>query len=170
MTQNFSQYFRALQILFFALLAGQIGVTILLYVVHTPPTVDASWAQEVTTWLPLLLVLQAGLAFFLSRKKLESARSQPTVEGKLEGYRVASILKWALLEGGTLISVVLFFVLGNITFLYYAGMMIVLFATQFPSRQRLVNDLDISANEQMRLDDPNAMVAQSRRYNLPNSH
>jgi hypothetical protein len=49
-------------------------------------------------------------------------------------------------------------------------MMIVLFATQFPSRQRLVNDLDISANEQMRLDDPNAMVAQSRRYNLPNSH
>ena len=170
MQQNFSQYFRALQILFFALLAGQIGVTILLYLIHTPPAVDASWTQEVATWLPLLLALQAGLAFFLSRKKRESARSESTLEAKLDGYRVASIPKWALLEGGTLISAVLFFAWGDITFLYYAGIMIALFATQFLSRQRLVDDLDLSASEQMILDDPNTIVAQSKRYTLPNSH
>ena len=170
MQQNFSQYFRALQILFFALLAGQTGMMIVIYNIREQSVGDTSFTDMVAKWLPLWLIAQAGLAFFLNRQKLETARSKSTVPEKLEAYRIASVLKWALLEGGTLISIVLFFVWGATPFIYYAIIMAALFATQFPSRQRLINELDISANEQMILDDPNAMVAQTRSYTLPGSH
>ncbi|HOY06472.1 MAG TPA: hypothetical protein PLO67_13770 [Saprospiraceae bacterium] len=170
MQQNFSQYFRSLQILFSALLVGQIVVMVIIYNIQEPPAGDMAFKNTVAKWLPLLLIVQAGLAFFLNRTKLETARSKSTIEEKLEDYRIASVLKWALLEGGTLISIVLFFVWGPVLFFYYAIIMAALFATQFPSRQRLINELDISANEQMILDDPNAMIAQSKRYTLPHSH
>jgi hypothetical protein len=170
MQQNFSQYFRSLQILFFALLVGQISVMIIVYNIRETPVGDMAFIDMVAKWLPLLLIVQAGLAFFLNRQKLETARSKSTVAEKLETYRIASVLKWALLEGGTLISIVLFFVWGATPFIYYAIVMAALFATQFPSRQRLINELDISANEQMILDDPNTMVAETKRYTLPGSH
>lgn len=159
MSQNFAQYFRALQILFFALLIGQISVVIVLYLTYEPRESDAS--QDVTTFklaLTILLALLAGISFFMNRKKLESARAQTTLKEKLSDYRAASILKWAPLEGGALISAVLFFVTGNVFFLGFATMMIVFFATQFPSRQRIINDLDLTATEQIILDDPDAVV------------
>lgn len=164
MPQNFSQYFRALQILFFALLIGQISVVIVLYIVHTP--VESEGVQDDKTFMLILtvaLALLSGFAFFMNRKKLESARAQTTLKEKLADYRSACIIKWAPLEGGALISAVLFFVTGNVFFLSFAATMIAFFATQFPSRQRLINELDLTANEQMILDDPNAVV-----YDAPN--
>jgi len=159
MPQNFAQYFRALQILFFALLIGQISVVAVLYVIHNPAESDAP--QDATIFklaLTILLALLSGFAFFMNRKKLESARAQTTLKEKLTDYRTACIIKWAPLEAGALISAVLFFVTGNAFFLGFATMMIVFFATQFPSRQRLINELDLTATEQMALDDPNAVV------------
>ncbi len=166
MPQNFSQYFRALQILFFSLLFGQIGIISVLYFVRQPVVGEQLLQQDfIIKMLPVGLVLLMGIAFFLSRKKLESARNQATLKEKLAGYRAASIMKWAPVEGGTLICAVLFFVHNNITFLYFAVAMLVLFATRFPSRQRLINELDLNANEQMTLDDPNAEVAETpNRY------
>ena len=94
----------------------------------------------------------------MNRKKLESAQAQTTLKEKLTDYRAACILKWAPLEGGALISAALFFITGNAFFLGSVTMLIVFFAIQFPSRQRLINDLDLTATEQMILDDPNAVV------------
>lgn len=165
MPQNFAQYFRSLQILFFALLAGQILVTITLFTVYEPSTSGEFSDEETLRFIfPLLVIMLAGLAFFLYRKKLESARAQPTLKEKLMDYRVAGVLKWAPIESATLISVVLFFISGKQYYLYAAIAIIAIFATQFPSRQRLVNELDLSASEQMTLDDPNAEVAESRNY------
>ena len=162
MSQNFSQYFRTLQILFFSLFFGQIGIISVLYFVRQPPVVEQLLQQDfILKVLPVGLVLLMGLAFFLNRKKLETARNQATLKEKLAEYRAASIMKWAPLEGGTLICAVLFFVNNNITYLYYAVVMLALFATRFPSRQRLMSELDLSVNEQMTLDDPNAEVAET---------
>jgi len=159
MSQNFSQYFRALQILFFALLIGQISVVVVFYIVHTP--VESEGVQHDKTFMLILtmaLVLLSGFAFFMNRKKLESARAQTTLKEKLTDYRAACIIKWAPLEAGALISAVLFFVTGNAFFLSFAATMIAFFATQFPSRQRLINELDLTAAEQLTLDNQDAIV------------
>lgn len=159
MSQNFAQYFRSLQILFFALLIGQITVVTVLYLTYEPRESDVP--QDATTFkiaLTILIVLLTWISFFMNRKKLESAQAQTTLKEKLTDYRAACILKWAPLEGGALISAALFFITGNAFFLGSVTMLIVFFAIQFPSRQRLINDLDLTATEQMILDDPNAVV------------
>lgn len=164
MSQNFSQYFRALQILFFALLAGQILVAATVYMVYEPATLENPDAKLYIDLFGVFALAMAGLAFFLNRKKLETARQQTDMKQKLADYRTACILKWALIEGATIMSVVLFFVTGKTNFLGIASVLIVYFATQFPSRQRLVRELDLSVSERMMLDDPNAMVADTGRY------
>ncbi len=161
---NFAQYLRSLQILFIALLAGQVIVCTVLYFVYEPQEVTfffrEAWLEKV--W-PLVLIALIAFAFFLNRRKLESARSNNALSGKLADYRIASIMKWAMTEGSTLISALIFFESGKEIFLVMAGTTIAYFATQFPSRSRLVNELDLSANEQMTLDDPSAVVFESPR-------
>ncbi|MCC6281508.1 MAG: hypothetical protein IT262_12965 [Saprospiraceae bacterium] len=164
MPQNFAQYFRTLLILFSALLFGQVAVVAIFYFIIKPPVNEQVLPYDtVVQVLPVVLLLLAGLAFFFNRKKLEAARAQSDIKGKLADYRAASILKWGPVESGTLISAVLFFLTGKILFVYYAVAMIALFATQFPSRQRLISELDLSVNDQMILDDPNAEVAETAR-------
>lgn len=161
---NFAQYLRSLQILFIALLAGQVIVCTVLYFVYEPQEETfffrEAWLEKV--W-PLVLIGLIGISFLLSRRKLESARLNNTLSGKLADYRVASIMKWAMTDGGTLISALIFFESGKEIFLVMAGASIAYFATQFPSRSRLLTELNLSASEQMTLDDPGAVVFESPR-------
>lgn len=161
---NFAQYFRSLQILFAALLAGQIIVCTVLYFLYQPQEGVSPFQQEwvLKTW-PFILVALMVLGFFLNRRILASASEKNHLSDKLATYRVASIQKWAMTEGGTLISALLFFETGHQQYLNLAGVAIAYFATQFPLRQHLTEVLNLSANDQMTLDDPNAAVFESPR-------
>lgn len=164
MPQNFNQYLRTLQALFFALLAGQILATAVLYFIEKPVAgneIASSTVPEKT--MTLALVVLAGLAYFLYHKKVESARVQTGLKEKLSDFRMACILKWAPLEVGTLSSAVLYFLTGKMFFVGMAVTVIAMFASQFPSRQRIITELDLSATEQMTLDDPNEIVAEALR-------
>ncbi|MBL7779992.1 MAG: hypothetical protein JNM22_02160 [Saprospiraceae bacterium] len=159
---NFAQYFRHLQIFFFALLAGQILICAVLYFVYQPQEGISPFQQDwvLKAW-PFALVALMVVGFFLNRRILASANEKNRLADKLATYRIASIQKWAMTEGGTLISALLFFETGNQQYLNLAGVAIAYFATQFPSRQHLTEVLDLSANDQATLDDPNAIVFES---------
>lgn len=158
--QNFADYFRALRILFFALLAGQILVAIVVYFTQETPPENSSFAQE--SWLQGaagFAILMMGLSMFLRKKKVESARNQATIKQKLAEYRLANVQGWALVEGPSLVCTILFMLSGNPEFLYLTAALVCFFATQGPSRDKLVRELDLNGAEQAMLDDPNAEVA-----------
>lgn len=157
--QNFAQYFRSLQILFFALLFAQIAICAILWVVRSSeaPTAEFQedfWLQGITVFALFLLV---GSLFF-RKKMVDQARAQEGLSAKLSQYRSAQIIGWALMEGTTLINVVFFFLSGKMEFLYIAGVVVAMYATRAPSKMKLVNELELSAGEQNTLDDPNAEV------------
>src|SRR5262245_5123195 len=114
--QNFAAFFRTLQILFFALLGGQVAVLAVIEFLLKPrfgthefttkagQTLSFQPGNEdfslyvVVYGVPLLAFGMLGLAFFLFRKTLTAARAKADLSAKLLAYRTALILKWAFIE------------------------------------------------------------------------
>lgn len=180
--QNFSAYFRTTQIIFFALLAGQILASGVLLFVLSPGLINQTYRGEEGTGVstgivlyiphtnkafkdaylnylaPLAVIGLLGLSFYLYVIKVRAAKEHANLQEKLLAYRSAQILKWALIEAATLIGVVTFMISGNIQYLILTGASMVVFALQGPSKTKLINDLDLSVEEQSILDDPDAVV------------
>ena len=160
--QNFVQYFRALQVLFFALLAGQIIMATVLWFAVSPSSAPTTEFAALDYIFIGLCALGAANSFFLGKKLTEIAREKPDLPSKLAAYRTARILRYALLEGPVLVCLVgFFFVTVNYFLLAAAAAGIVLFATQVPRRDVLVSELDLTMAEQAKLDDSDEMVAEA---------
>ncbi len=156
----FSHFFRALQILFFALLAGQVIICLVfLYLLQsgspTPTFEIGSWLPGITVISLLLL----GIALFIRKKSTDWAKEKTTLKEKLGGYRGAQVSGWAITEAATFLNGVFFYLSGKIEFLYIAGTVIAFFFTQIPTKNKLINELDLDFNDQNLLNDPNADVA-----------
>lgn len=157
--QNFAQYFRGLQILFFGLLAGQILMCCVCWYVRE--TRDEPLEFQEDTWLQgiaFFSLAAAGGSLLLRKKMMESARAQSSLMAKFAGARTANITGWAMTEGATLINAVFFFLSARIEYLYTAAAVIVFFATQIPVRTKIIAELELSSAEEASLDDPDNIV------------
>ena len=158
-SQNFQHYFRSLQILFFALLLGQVIFCITLWFIQKPSVgvpefQKNSWSQGVG-----LFSLGLVVASYIFRKKLvERAKAQQSISARFTQYRMAQSIGWALAEAATLVNMMFYFTTGNMQQLYMAAACLLFFATQVPLRNKLENELELSASEQGMLDDPNASL------------
>lgn len=157
MTNNPNQpsYLRMLQTLFVSLLVGQIGVFAVLWLFFKPPATPGFYQN--TEDLPFIgvWVLAQAMAFFFVPRRIEAARSITDITEKLTAYRGASIMRFALVEGAVLICLIgFFFMSANYALLALAGVGVAIFSTFFPGRNRVINDLDLSPNEEAKLDEP----------------
>ncbi|MCB0535298.1 MAG: hypothetical protein H6574_10845 [Lewinellaceae bacterium] len=157
-SQNFAQYLRSLQIVFGALVAGQV-ITLTIFYVLPQASGTALPGEGLAIRIPIVILLLLPAAFFLGRNRIEAARNLPTLKEKMMAYRTALVLRWALLEGSGLLAAVFFFLSRNTLLLAVAGVIILVFMLFVPSRERTISDLDLSTTEQAALDDPNEIVA-----------
>ncbi len=157
---SFAQFFRALQTLFFALLAGQILICLMfLFLMETDPRTPN---VEMGSWLPgstVASLILLGAALFIRKKLTDSAKEKSSLKEKLAAYRTAQFSGWAITEVATLVNGVFFFFSGKIEFLYIAGTIIAFFFTLLPVKNKLINELDLDSTDQSVLNDPNAVVA-----------
>ncbi|MEO6760201.1 MAG: hypothetical protein ABIO24_12160, partial [Saprospiraceae bacterium] len=109
------------------------------------------------------LAALGGIAFFLYRNKLADARSRPSLKEKFSGYRTALLLLLAPMELGALLLGVFYFLTGLNFFLYLGGLVVVLFAMQWPNQLDIAHALRLGSEERAILDDPNAIVAELSR-------
>ncbi|MCB0280314.1 MAG: hypothetical protein KDD94_12470, partial [Calditrichaeota bacterium] len=66
---------------------------------------------------------------------------------KLENYRTLSIVRYALLEAPSLLSLVLFFLSSDFFFLMISALLIFLLILIKPSRERLISELEPNPQE-----------------------
>ena len=57
-------------------------------------------------------------------------------------YRTASIVKWAMFEGTTLLSLACYLIFSKDLYLFVAIVFMAHFAIHFPSRERVVRELE----------------------------
>lgn len=140
-------FFFSLQVLYFALLAGQVMVCLVLYSMF--PINQATLYQE-DFWLQAIAIFClaiAGLSMVIRNRLIQQARTQASLPHKLSAYRIACIISWALVESATMVSIVFFFISSRMEFFYLALCAIGFFLTLIPRREKMISELDLSSSE-----------------------
>jgi len=163
--QDFIQYQKANSILFVAMLMGQIVFTAI--TLYLNQSLGGGIAEdEIIRDVFLLIVPVFFLGQMLASKivisrKLKLARSKETLKEKLFDYKSISIIRLALLEGVSFFSIICFMLTGDYIFLVFVGLIMVLFVINKPTKEKLVEELQLNREEQAILDDPTAVVAEA---------
>ncbi len=110
--------------------------------------------------LPLFFLVTFSVGKILTKQRLKLAKEEKQIKAKLEAYRSVSIIKYALLEGTAFFAIITYLLTGEYLLLGFAVMMMFLFATYYPSKEKLVSELELNRAEQAILEDPTAVVAE----------
>ncbi|MEO5944932.1 MAG: hypothetical protein ABIP30_09230 [Ferruginibacter sp.] len=138
---------KALKILHSALMMGVVMfgaiAFFLVYANHTSPVTGLDKPLQVIA----LILCAAGMYFSnkLFKQQIETIKqSGDSVKEKINKFRAACIMQWALLEGPALFTVIALFLTCNYAFLILAGIMICALYIAGPSKQRIMQHLHLN--------------------------
>ena len=142
-----NSFLKTMRIIFFALLAGQIiFMAVAFFTVNNNPPQSQS-----DDLFNILVPVAIGSGLFMSsllfKQMLAKIKKDDSFEQKLEAYRSALIIRYALLEVPSIFSTVVYLFSGNIIFLAFSGVMILAFLMNMPSRDKATQDLNLSSIE-----------------------
>ncbi len=160
MQQTTAVYLKALKVLFIALVTGQALFAVIAYVLKaTGSFPDNTGLMSVFIYfvpaLDLVCILAAHLVF---KKKISMVDTNLSLTDKLNTYRAISITRWAMLEGGTLFTIIAYLLTGAQMFLVLMAFMILVFLTLSPTVKRILKELPLSSEEQEIMNDPDGLI------------
>ncbi len=148
---NKASGFKTMNILHKAFLLGQIIFFALsIFIVYSkmiePP------AKELNKLFQLMVIIVAAGGYFsgaaiFKNKLVQIGEMKSSTKEKFEIYRVASIIKWSLLEGPFIFSIIGFVLTGNYAFLALAFVLMLLFTIESPTDIKIAMHLGISESE-----------------------
>lgn len=145
---------KAIRILFFALLIGQV-LFALIVTVMIETGILGSGDHELTPFLVVaIIVIAAGAipaSFFLFRKRLAVINPEEELGKKIELYRAALILRMALCEVPVLFAIIVYFLTHDRSFLWMIIILIANFLFIYPSNVKIINQLQLDSSEQSAL-------------------
>lgn len=155
--ENRKSEIKSLRVLYLALLTGQVLFVIISFVVvkfNDALPVNENFSRV----LQIIALGVAAAAFFIGynifKKRIKGIHEAGyiTMERKIEQYRAVSIMRWALMEGSTLFSIIGFIITSNYAFVILAALMLFFFAGLNPTKDKLVRDLQLKKSEIANLD------------------
>lgn len=106
--------FKSLKIIHGALCIGAFIILVIMrFLVQQDPipkALNIDTFQIVGAVIGFVTVLSSRMLFFI---KTKSALSVPSIKGKIDIYRIALIIQIAILEGGSILNAVLYFITKN---------------------------------------------------------
>ena len=147
--QTTPPYIRVLKILHLALMAGQLLFIVIMFSSVYFQRINTFPLANISGEILIAMIFIAALAYLLANslfnKKLAIIReSNLDVPQKLENYRSANVIRWALIEAPVILCCIFFFVTGNYYILLIAVIMIFLFYSTRTGTEKTINDLQIS--------------------------
>ncbi|MDJ1472497.1 hypothetical protein [Xanthocytophaga flava] len=154
------QYFLTQSIIHLALMMGQILFAIVtFYISQTSLSSGNEELKQTFTYLvPLVALIGIAAAFLLFNILLKKAREKSSLSEKISAYGTAMIVRYALLEAPSLLSIIAFFLTGDYTFLSVFGIVIILFIFLRPSKDKLIQELELDPNEEILINTPDAVI------------
>lgn len=148
--------FKALKIVHLAIAAGLLlfaAIILLLFQTGQVKAMDTSLERtlQVVTVVVSLGSLFIGFNLF-KRKMMEARNSTAPGETRMNLYRTACIIWWAMIEGPGLLAVVAFFIAGNYAFIALAGFHILLLFFFMPRKENIIVLLNLNSKEVAQLE------------------
>lgn len=152
--QSPKQILKSTSIIYFAILFGQIAfmaVFIFLYLngAHTPADKTMGYILLAVAFVFTANGIISGRLLF--NKKVAEARNETDLTSKLTIYRNAIIIWLALLEAACFFSLIGFYLTGRVVFIGAASAVIIYSALLNPISSKMLNNLQLSISEKMKL-------------------
>jgi hypothetical protein len=144
--QTFAQFLSSLRVLHAAMVIGLIlFLAIVHFVLQPDPTVFNGPNPALLVNIAAgLLIICSSVGYWVFGQRLKMLHTTADLNQKLLDYRSASIIKFALIEGPTLASIVFYLLSGNIVLVGIAGVGIVVMAINHPTAMKVKMDLELS--------------------------
>lgn len=165
------EYFTALTIVYFALLAGQIllgSVAVFLTQINSQELTDGSLETVLLIVVSVFVLGGLSASHFLFKNKLQKIQDNENLLEKTGEYRTGLILKYAMIEGPAFFSAISYLLTGNNLFLLIFGALVIFYLTQKPSRYKMINDLQLNAEQEELVYKPDGIISEvveQPRYN-----
>ncbi len=97
---------------------------------------------------------------YIFKIQLKRAKSQPQLTQKMVQYQSANIIKYALIEGVALFSIVAALMTSSVWFLIFAGFLVLVLASYYPSVEKAIRDLELNNDEKKQVNNPDAYISE----------
>ncbi len=160
--QTSAQYFKSLNILHYILAAAQLLFGFLAFIVQKENSftiTSSSNALRYVVSLTAVIGVTGGAIIF--QRQINNIKNKKNLSDKLHAYRSAIIARGAFLEFPSLFSVIAFILNGEILFLGLTCSLIALFIFLRPAREKVIKDLQLSAEEILIINNDDSIVSQT---------
>ena len=156
------EFIRSLVIIHIAMIMGLIFFAVVAVYLHMSGSFTTNTAELRDIFLIIVPLFAFG-AFMGSRfifsMKLNQAKEKSDLTDKINEYRSILIIRFALLEGAALFSLVIYLLTGDYIFLIIAGLMVVYFSLLKPTTDKLIFDLELGHDDKAKIMNPDETVA-----------
>jgi hypothetical protein len=158
---NVKSYFKTLNLLFYALLAGQLSFAFIVLIL----TFSGSWHSTIDTnniYYFVVLMVVAGVYYggnFLYKSMMQKIKTKESLINKFDQMRIAFILKFTLLETASFISIVFYLLTMDYMFLIVALLVIFLFFISRLNKEQIITDMNLSDDEKLIIQDTNTIIS-----------
>jgi len=148
------EYFKAIRVVHTALLLGQIIFALICLTLNRNGELGHNEMINKILIIasPALVIMGIVSGIFIAKAKLNTIKLKSNLAEKLAGYRGVLIIRWALMEMPALFAVICYMLTANLIYLGLAGVIVILFAINRPSNDKLYTELELDQNEQMRME------------------
>ncbi|HAM98789.1 MAG TPA: hypothetical protein DCQ26_09290 [Marinilabiliales bacterium] len=162
--QTSKQFFNIVKIIHVALLGGTlIFASIVLYLVSGKPLIT-----EYRRGFDVFYLMVGAFAIwaifgsqFMYSSQLKRVQPKHTLSNKLMHYQSANIIRYALIEGSALFSIVAALLTLTLWFFIITLLLSVMLAYHYPSVEKAIRDLHLNIEEQHIIKNPNAVISDS---------
>lgn len=162
--QTSKQYFTTLKLLFFALFIGQLSfLLIALYlVINNKFSGDPTLKDSFIYIVPAFMVGAIFIGQVIYKSHLTKLKQKNTLIEKMNGYKIALIIRLALLEGATLFSLIVYLLTSEVTFVAMAIIGLAYFLLLIPAANKIAVDLELNGDDRSKIDNPNEIIASTQ--------
>lgn len=148
--QTPKEYFKALKIVHFALIAGLIFFGLISFCLHQFGFESTSIELQniFIYFIPMFVLVGYLVSNVLFKNRLNHCKGKSELKEKLNDYRSALIIRWAFLEGPAFLAIVAHLLTGYITYLAWAGIIIFYLIAIMPTISKTVTDLELDYEEE----------------------
>ncbi|EJL71115.1 hypothetical protein [Chryseobacterium populi] len=145
--QTPAYFFKVLPFIFLAFLGGMVTMGTMIYVMS--PVTDVNFDLK-NPFLAIMLIVMIG-GIFGSNLMYNSLKNkieiQDSTESKVTKIQRAIIMRFAFVEGPALLGIVFYLKEVNLVFLMLSAMMVLYFLTLRPSKEKILNDMNLTSDE-----------------------
>ncbi len=155
------EYFKLLSVLYFALIGGQVFFGLIAFYLNNNGSYHPQGKdlKDIFIYLVPIFALYGVIAgSIIFKKKLNLSKSKTSLIEKLNDYRTASIIRYALLEGSSFFSLVSYLLTGDSLFLYLSILIIAIFIILKPSAEKVIIDLELNPGETQIISNPDSII------------